>query len=140
MSIKGNEMKRNRILANMALALLVTTGVVLSGGCKKQPKCGCDGDALDTLEQMHVYITYDADTKSARFTPLWDSYSVFYFCNPSEWMSELTKFNQGEEILISGPYFYECNYLMSASNSPYYSYMKIYQINVTRVGAYEYGK
>ncbi len=126
----------------MALALLVTAGVVLSGGCKKQPKCGCDGDALDTLElaYSHVYITYDVDTKSARFTPIWDSYSVYYFCNPSEWMSELTKFEQGEEILVAGPYFYECNYLMSASNSPYYSYMKIYQIDVTQVAAYEYGK
>jgi hypothetical protein len=140
MSIKGKEMKRNRILANITLAILVTAGVVMSGGCKKQPKCGCDGDALDTLEQLHVYITYDADTKSARFTSIWDSYSVYYFCNPSEWMSELTKFKQGEEILITGPYFYECNYLMSASNSSYYSYMKIYQIDVTQVAAYEFGK
>ena len=119
---------------------MIIAGVVLSGGCKKQPKCGCDGDALDTLDVMHVYISYDADTKTARFSPIYDSYSVYYFCNPSEWMSELTKFSQGEEILISGPYFYECNYLMNASNSYQYSYMKVYQIDVTNVGAYEYGK
>ncbi len=133
-------MKRNRILANIILALLIITGAVMSGGCKKQPKCGCDGDALDTLALTHVYITYDADTKTARFSPIWDNYSTYYFCNPSEWMSELTKFSQGEEILISGPYFYECNYLMNASSSYYYSYMRIYQIDVTNVAAYEYGK
>ncbi|MCK7534524.1 MAG: hypothetical protein MZV63_27705 [Marinilabiliales bacterium] len=133
-------MKGKRILANISIALMIIAGVVLSGGCKKQPKCGCDGDPLDTLNAMHVYISYDADTKTARFSPIYDSYSVYYFCNPSEWMSELTKFSQGEEILISGPYFYECNYLMNASNSYQYSYMKVYQIDVTYVGAYEYGK
>lgn len=133
-------MKRNRILANIAIAVIVIAGVVVTGGCKKQPKCGCDGDALDTLNMMHVYITYDASSKSARFSPIYDAYSIYYFCNPSEWMSELTKFNQNEEILISGPYFYECNYLMNAGNSYQTSYMKIYQIDVNYVGAYEYGK
>jgi hypothetical protein len=133
-------MKRNRILANIAIAFVLSAGLIFAAGCKKQPKCGCDGDALDTLDQTHIYITYDADLKTARFTPIWDSYSVYYFCNPSEWMSELTKFNQGEEILVSGPYFYECNYLMSSSNSYYYNYMRIYQIQVTAVAAYEYGK
>lgn len=133
-------MKRNSILANIILALLIITGVIMAGGCKKQPKCGCDGDALDSLAMTHVYITYDADTKTARFSPIYDNYSTYYFCNPSEWMSELTKFSQGEEILISGSYFYECNYLMNAGNSYYYSYMRIYQIDVTNVAAYEYGK
>lgn len=138
--IKGKFMKRNRIIANAVLVLLIITGAIMAGGCKKQPKCGCDGDALDSLATTHVYITYDATTKSARFSPIWDNYSVYYFCNPSEWMSELTKYSQGEEILISGQYFYECNYLMNASNSYYYSYMKIYQVDVTNVAAYEYGK
>ncbi len=133
-------MKRKKILANSAIVLIVTAGVILAGGCKKQPKCGCDGDALDTLGSTHVYISYDADNNTARFTPLGDSYSIYYFCNPSEWMSELTKFEQGEEILISGPFFYECNYLMSSSNSYYYNPMRIYQIQVTSVAAYEFGK
>jgi hypothetical protein len=133
-------MKRKKILANIAIALIVTAGVILTGGCKKQPKCGCDGDALDTLRSTHVYISYNATTNTASFYPIWDNFSMYYFCNPSEWMSELTKFDQGEEILISGPFFYECNYLMSSSNSYYYNYMKIYQIDVTGVAAYEYGK
>jgi hypothetical protein len=138
--INGEVMTRNRILANMAIAVMLIAVVALTGACKKQPKCGCDGDALDTLEMMHVYISYDAETKTARFSPKYDAYSVYYFCNPSDWMSELSKFNQGDEILISGPYFYECNYLMNAGNSYQTSYMKVYQIDVSYVGAYEYGK
>ena len=42
-------MNIKRILANGALALMLIAGVISSAGCKKQPKCGCDGDALDTL-------------------------------------------------------------------------------------------
>lgn len=133
-------MKRNRITATVAMIILIIAGMVMSGGCKKQPKCGCDGDALDTLRQTHVNISYDAVNRTARFTPIWDSYSIYYFCNPSQWISELTKFKQGEEILVSGPYFYECNYLMNSSNSYYYSYMRIYQIQVTDLQAYEWGK
>lgn len=133
-------MKRKKIFSNIAIVLTVTAGVILAGGCKKQPKCGCDGDALDTLYNTHVYITYNATTNTAYFYPIWDNFSLYYFCNPSQWMSELTKFEQGEEILVSGPFFYECNYLMSSSNSYYYNYMKIFQIQVTSVAPYEYGK
>jgi hypothetical protein len=133
-------MRRNRIGATLALVFIIAAGIILTGGCKKQPKCGCDGDALDTLKSTHVYISYDEVNKTARFSPIWDSYSIYYFCNPSEWISQLTKFAQGEEILVSGPYFYECNYLMNSSNSYYYSYMRIYQVQVTNVAAYDYGK
>ena len=87
-------MNIKRILANGALALMLIAGVISSAGCKKQPKCGCDGDALDTLELAHVYISYNAETKSAQFGPLWSSYDIYYFCNPSEFMDELITFEQ----------------------------------------------
>lgn len=133
-------MKRKWIAANIALVFITAAGILLTGSCKKQHKCGCDGDALDTLRSVHVYISYDEVNKTARFSPIWDSYSIYYFCNPSEWISELSKFSQGEEILVSGPYFYECNYLMNSSNSYGYSYMRIYQAQITGVAAYDYGK
>jgi len=131
-----------RILANSALALLLIGGVISLAGCKKQPKCGCEGDALDSLAQDHVNISYDAETKSAQFTLLGNPYSIFYFCNPSEFMDEMKTFEQGAEILVSGQYFYECNYLMNAGNSggSYYSMYRIYQIRVTDVAPYDYGK
>jgi hypothetical protein len=130
------------ILANGALALLLAAGVISSAGCKKQPKCGCNGDALDSLAQSHVLIHYDATSESAQFTPLGNPYYIFYFCNPDEYMGELTKFNQGDEILVSGEYFYECSYLMNSGNSSssYYNMYRVYQIKVTAVAAYDYGK
>jgi hypothetical protein len=133
-------MKRKIISAGMAVAMLLITGILSLTGCRKQPKCGCNGDALDTLHLTHVNITYDADAKTAQFSPIGNPYYIYYFCNPSKWMSTLTKFSQGEEILITGPYFYECNYLMNSSNSYYYNLWRIYQIDVTDVRAYEYGK
>jgi len=133
-------MNIKRILANGALGLLLIAGVISTAGCKKQPKCGCDGDALDTLKQAHVYISYDAETKSAQFRPLWSSFDIYYFCNPSDFMDELKTFEQNTEILVSGAFFYECNYLMNAGNGGSYSMYKIYQIQVTDVAAYDYGK
>jgi len=133
-------MDRKKIAAGIAVVVLLIAGLLSIPGCKKQPKCGCDGDPLDTLILVHVNIKYDADNKSAQFSPLGNPYEIYYFCNPSAWMSTLTKFDQGEEILISGPYFYECNYLMNSSNSYYYNLWRIYQIDVTDVRAYEYGK
>jgi hypothetical protein len=133
-------MKIQRILANGALTLLLFAGVISMAGCKKQPKCGCDGDALDTLKQAHVYISYNAETKSAQFRPLWSNYDIYYFCNPSAFMDKLKTFEQGAEILVSGEYFYECNYLMNAGNGGSYSMYRIYQIQVTDVAAYDYGK
>lgn len=133
-------MNIKRIVTVSALILIFIGGLLAFSGCKKQPKCGCEGDALDTLDLNHVIISYDADKKTAQFTTLGNPYYIYYFCNPSEWISELSKFKQGEEILISGPYFYECNYLMNSSNSYYYSLYRIYQIDVTEVMAYEYGK
>lgn len=133
-------MKIQRILANGALTLLLIAGVISMAGCKKQPKCGCDGDALDTLQLGHVYISYNAETKSAQFRPLWSNYDIYYFCNPSAFMEKLKTFEQGAEILVSGEYFYECNYLMNAGNGGSYSLYRIYQIKVTDVAAYDYGK
>ncbi len=130
------------ILANGALVLLLAAGVISGAGCKKQPKCGCDGDALDSLQLAHVQISYDAASESAQFTQLGNPYYIYYFCNPDVFMSELTKFSQGEEILVSGEFFYECSYLMNSGNSSssYYSMYRIYQIKVTAVASYDYGK
>ncbi len=124
----------------MTLGVILAAMIMLAAGCKKQPKCGCNGDALDTLRMMHVNISYDAINKTARFTVIGDPYGYYHFCNPSEWMSVLSKFEQGEEVLVSGPYFWECNFMMQNSNSPYYSYWRIYQVHVTDLSAYEYGK
>jgi|GEM_PF-356207 len=133
-------MRAKRILYNFLLISVVVVPFALNAGCKKQPKCGCDGDALDTLVSSHVLVYYDAEKKSAQCTGVNDPYSIFYFCNPSAVMGELTKYEQGAEVLISGAFFYECNYLMNSSNSYYPSLYRIYQVQVTSVEPDLYGK
>ncbi len=133
-------MNIKKILASGMLTLLVILAVISDTGCKKQPKCGCDGDALDSIDQGHAYISYNADKNMAQFTPIYDSYSIFYFCNPQDFMGELTQLEQGSEVIVSGEYFYDCTYLMNNSNSGQYSPYKIYQIKVTAVSSYDYGK
>ena len=132
-------MKRSRILATVGLVLAVAALVVMTSGCKKQLKCGCDGDAIDSLKLENVYITYDAVNKTAYFTRVWNPYGTYYFCNPSKWIDELTKYNNGEEILLSGEFFYDCSYVMYSSNS-YYNYPPMYQVMVTAVAPHEWGK
>jgi len=137
---RARTMRAKRILYNFLLITLVVVPFALNAGCKKQDKCGCDGDAIDSLNLSHVLITYDSIKKSAEFRPVSDAYSVFYFCNPSAMMSELKKYEQGAEVLISGNFFYECNYLMNSSNSYYPSLYRIYQIEVTSVKPDLFGK
>ena len=134
-------MKIQRILANGALTLLLIAGVISMAGCKKQPKCGCDGDALDTLQTRLMSISHIMlKPNQPSSVPLWSNYDIYYFCNPSAFMEKLKTFEQGAEILVSGEYFYECNYLMNAGNGGSYSMYRIYQIQVTDVAAYDYGK
>jgi hypothetical protein len=133
-------MNIKKILASGMLTLLVILAVISDTGCKKQPKCGCDGDALDSLDQAFAIISYNADKNMAQFTPLNNPYNIFYFCNPQDFMGELTQMEQGAEVIVSGEYFYDCTYLMNSSNSGQYSPYKLYQIKVTAVSVYDYGK
>jgi len=133
-------MNIKKILASGMLTLLVILAVISDTGCKKQPKCGCDGDALDSLNQGFAIISYNADKNTAQFTPLDNPYHIFYFCNPQDFMGELTQMEQGAEVIVSGEYFYDCTYLMNSSNSGQYSPYRIYQIKVTAVSLYDYGK
>lgn len=129
-----------RILASGGLTLLLILAVMSDTGCKKQPKCGCEGDRLDSINQGHAIISYNAEKNMAQFTPTGDPYSIFYFCNPQDFMGELTQLEQGQEVIVSGEYFYDCTWLMNNSNSGSYSPYRIYQIVVTYVSSYDYGK
>ena len=90
---------------------------------------------------VEVNIYYDDENKSARFNPVMDPYSTYYFCNPTEMMDKLTKFQNGDVVLIDGQAYYECNYMYQASNSPYYSnFYKAYMVTVSDVREDLYGK
>lgn len=111
------------------------------GSCKKQPKCGCDGDVLNELKGFPVTLYYDTINNSAWFQPVSDPMSTYNFCNPSEHMDVMKRYENGSYLLVSGSVYWECNYLMRASNNPYYSsYYKAFMIDVTEVYEDLYGK
>ncbi|MFO7852112.1 MAG: hypothetical protein ACQERS_13265 [Bacteroidota bacterium] len=120
-------------------ALIISAFVI--GSCKKQPKCGCDGDIINELVGFPVYVYYDTSNVAAWFNPINSPTSTYYFCNPSDYMSYLKRFDQGAYLLVDGHVYWECNYLMQASNNSYYSYLyKTYQIDVTDLYEDLYGK
>ena len=119
--------------------LIVFVLPVIIGSCKKQNKCGCDGDSLGTLVDVPVRIYVDTLNKSAEFVTEYDPYSSYYFCNPTEMMDKMAGFAWGERVKISCEYFWECNYMYQASNSYYGSMYKKYMAQVTDVKEDLYG-
>lgn len=113
---------------------------VFTASCKKQPKCGCDGDVINELQGYPMYVYYDSANNSAWFNPVGNPLSTYYMCNPSDFMSVMTRFESGAYLLVSGSVYWECNYLMRASNNPYYQSYKSYNIDVTDMYEDLYGK
>jgi len=133
------------IIRKILVILTFLLPVISWSGCKKQVKCGCDGDVLRSLDNELIdrsSIRYTQDGASAYFTVTSGyGYDTYYFCNPGE-MYEAFKDLEGEDqIIISGDLYWECTYLMNSSNSSYYSYYyKVYNIQVTELKSYLYGK
>ncbi|HCC70158.1 MAG TPA: hypothetical protein DEQ09_03275 [Bacteroidales bacterium] len=126
------------------IKILLTVIVILAlsvGSCKKQAKCGCDGDVINELLSFPVIVYFDTINTSAWFVPISNSMSTYYFCHPSDHMNTLKRYGNGSYLLVDGHVYWECNYLMRASNNPYYaSYYKTYQVEVTDIYEDLYGK
>ena len=129
-----------KLLAKIFFSVFIISALFI-GSCKKQPKCGCDGDIRNELVGYPVYVYYDTVNISAWFNPITTSSSTYYLCNPSDYMSYLKRFDNGAYLLVDGHVYWECNYLMQASNNSYYTYYyKAYQIDVTDMYEDLYGK
>ncbi len=85
----------------------------------------------------HSTIVYSAEGGSAYFQLGYDTY---YLCNPTEMYPKFTAMNNSDQMLLSGDLFWECNYLMSSSNNYYYQMYRVYNIQVTLMEPYLYGK
>ncbi len=132
----------NNITRKILVALIIILPLFSYQGCKKQAKCGCGKDILFSLTDEPITfaeIKYNEDGTTAYFQ---DGLSTYYFCNPGEMFPVYSEFNPLDQLLISGDVFWECNYLYSASNYSYgyASYYKVYNIQVTSLKAYLYGK
>jgi len=113
-------------------------------GCKKQAKCGCGKDILFSLDNKlmdYSSISYSSNGQTASFL-IYNGiyYDTYIFCNPEEMYSTYTDLSGEEQVLISGDVFWDCSYMMNSSNSYYYSYYKVYNIEITGMKSYLYGK
>jgi hypothetical protein len=130
----------NYVLRKIFVLFIFILPVITNPGCKKQARCGCGKDVLFSLTDEPVDYTmlrYNEEGTSASFSI---GYSTYIFCNPVEFFDKYKKFARGDQILISGDAYWECNYLYSTSNYSYGTYYKIYQINITDLKVYLYGK
>jgi hypothetical protein len=126
-------------IRKLLIVLIIIAPVLTDLGCQKQPKCGCGKDVIKTLTEAQVIVYFSEINKTAYFYPLVNDGSTYYFCNPGEMMSTLTKFKSGDLFLLSGSAFYECTYLMNSGNYGYYI-PPTYQVQVTSVKEDLYGK
>ena len=127
------------LIRKLLVILIVITPVMIDLGCKKQPKCGCGKDVILTLTDAQSIIYYSADNKSAYFYPLISDGSTYYFCNPGEMMSTLSKFKNQDLVLISGKAYWDCTYLMNSSSYGY-GIPPVYQVQVSSIKEDLYGK
>jgi hypothetical protein len=128
------------IIRKILIIFIFITPAVSYTGCKKQARCGCGKDVVLTLANEaldYSQMYYNQDGTTATFSI---GYSTYVFCNPVEMYPKYKTFRQGDQILISGDAFWECNYLYNSSNNSYQSYMKVYNIQVTDLKVYLYGK
>jgi hypothetical protein len=131
---------RGQIVRKFIVILIILAPVFSYSGCKKQAKCGCDGDVLFTLDKVEATVTYNETGTIIRFSTLSDPYSTYNFCNPGEMFPKLKDFKSGDVLLVSGSAFWECNYLYQSSNYSYQSYYKVYEMQVSDVTVDLYGK
>jgi hypothetical protein len=131
---------RVHILRKILVVFIFFAPVISYSGCKKQAKCGCDGDVLFSLTSEPSTVYFNETGTNIQFMTLADPYSTYYFCNPTEMFPKLTDYKSGDVLQVSGRVFWECNYLYQSSNSSYQTYQKVYQIMVSDVTVNLYGK
>jgi hypothetical protein len=136
---------RGRIIRKVFVVVIILLPLVSYLGCRKQPKCGCEGDRLsyysfDSALVNMSQIVYTSDSTSAVFQP--DMYTTYYFCNPVEMYKTYKELEGSGQILLSGDAFWECSFLMSSgsSSSYYYNYYKMFNLRVTLMASDLYGK
>jgi hypothetical protein len=128
------------IIRKLLVAMIIIVPVFSYSGCKKQAKCGCDGDALFTLTKTQAKVYFNDTGTNITFSTLDDAYSTYNFCNPGAMFSKFADSKSGDILEVSGNVFWECNYLYQQSNYSYQTYYKVYMIQVTDVSVNLYGK
>ncbi|MFH0843796.1 MAG: hypothetical protein V1903_14420 [Bacteroidota bacterium] len=135
---------KSRLIRKIIIALIFLLPAISFNSCKKQVRCGCDGDILSSITDYimdYSSITYSSNGGTASFAIFNGmSYDYYHFCNPNEMYERYLDLEGQSQIKISGDMFWDCTYMMNSSSTSYYSYYKIYNIKVTELKSSLYGK
>jgi hypothetical protein len=100
------------IIRKLILFMIFTLPLFSWSGCKKQVKCGCNGDVIGSFDNELMdrsSIRYSSGGASAYFTiSNGFYYDTYYFCNPAEMYSAYQDLEGEDQILLSGDLFWEC--------------------------------
>ncbi|MGD0583497.1 MAG: hypothetical protein ABR974_11195 [Bacteroidales bacterium] len=129
---------RSKVSGIVLIGGLFLLLLFLHDGCKKQPRCGCGKDVIQTLVDLDVIVQYDTSASTILFYPVYTTGATYYFCNPGQWIDSLKKLNTKDYLLLTGKAYYDCNYIMQSSNYPYLP--PVYQTEVTGLREDNYGK
>ena len=114
------------IIRKLILLMIFILPLFSWSGCKKQVKCGCNGDVIGSFDNELMdrsSIRYSSGGASAYFTiSNGYYYDTYYFCNPAEMYSAYQDLEGEDQIILSGDLFWECTYMMNSSSSSYYAY------------------
>lgn len=131
---------KSYITGKILVVIIILVPVFFFDSCDKQEKCGCDGDKLFSitnklLDYSELYVSSNGATM--QFS---EGYDTYIFCNPTTMYETYKDLSADEQILLSGDCYWDCSYVSSAGQSSYYYYYKYYNINVTQLKSYLYGK
>jgi hypothetical protein len=132
---------RGTLIRKILVILIIVLPAISYSGCKKQKKCGCGKDVLYTLTNQSAYVYFNETGNVMYMMAVGDPYSTYHFCNPVEMFEKVKNYKSGDELLVSGHVYWECNYVYQSSNNSYQTSMyKVYNIQATNVFLDMYGK
>jgi predicted small secreted protein len=129
------------LIRKIAVILIIVLPAFSYTGCKKQKKCGCGKDVLFSFTNQPCNVYYSESGSVIYLQTVGDPYSTYSFCNPAEMYPKIKDYQSGEELLVSGHVYWDCNYVWQSSNQSYQTSMyKVYNIQVTDAYLDMYGK
>ena len=127
-----------RLFKKVLIIIVLFAPMFINTDCKKQKKCGCRGDVLDTYSYSSI-VYFSDESPTIAFAGYFNDY--YTVCNPDEIRSKLENFKNGEELVVTGNYYWDCNYVQQVNSNSYYSSIqRSYVIYVTDIYKNMYGK
>ena len=98
---------RGNIIRKLLVAVVIMAPLFSFSDCKKQAKCGCDGDILFTMTDAQATVYFNETGTNITFSTVDNPYSTYNFCNPGEMFPRMKDFKPGDVLLVSGQAYWE---------------------------------